>query len=63
MKKIDLSGKNISELKEMIVGLRKEQFNIRFQISAGNVENVSKIRFIKKDIARIKTKINSNSVN
>ena len=63
MKKIDLSGKNISELKEMIVGLRKEQFNIRFQISAGNVENVSKIIFIKKDIARIKTKINSNSIN
>ena len=63
MKKIDLSGKTISELKEMIVGLRKEQFNIRFQVSAGNVENISKIKFIRKDIARIKTKINSNSVN
>lgn len=63
MKKIDLAGKNVSELKDMIVSLRKEQFNIRFQISAGNLENISKMRFIRKDIARIKTKINSENLN
>ena len=43
------------QLREEIAGLRKEQFNLRFQRANGQVENTGRIRVLRRDIARIQT--------
>jgi large subunit ribosomal protein L29 len=61
MKAEDLKGKSTDELKKMVLDLRKEQFNTRFQLSGGQLENISQIKKIRRNIARIKTIINQQS--
>jgi len=39
----------------MLVDMRKEQFNLRFQKSGGQLENTAQMRKVRRDIARIKT--------
>ena len=58
MKKEDLKGKSQDELKKMLLEQRKEQFNLRFQASGGQLSNTSQMRKIRRDIARIKTLMN-----
>jgi large subunit ribosomal protein L29 len=55
MKAEDLRTKSADELKESLVGLRKEQFNLRFQQASGQLENTARVRQVRRDIARIKT--------
>lgn len=55
MKTADLRSKSADELKQQLLDLRKEQFNFRFQKSTGQLENASRIRIVRRDIARIKT--------
>ena len=43
------------QLKDEVLKLKKEQFNLRFQRASGQVENTSRIRQIRRDIARLKT--------
>ena len=54
---IDLKQKTEDELKTELVKLKKEQFNLRFQKSSGQLENSSKILQVRRDIARIHTAI------
>jgi large subunit ribosomal protein L29 len=42
-------------LQDSLVGLRKEQFNLRFQQASGQLENTARVRQVRRDIARIKT--------
>jgi large subunit ribosomal protein L29 len=51
----ELRAKSGDELKEMLLGLRKEQFNLRFQRATGQLESTNRIRAVRRDIARIKT--------
>jgi len=51
----DLRGKSPDELKDRLLGLRKEQFNLRFQKASGQLENTARVRQVRRDIARIKT--------
>jgi large subunit ribosomal protein L29 len=51
----DLRGKSPDELKDTLLGLRKEQFNLRFQKASGQLENTARVRQVRRDIARIKT--------
>ena len=51
----DLKQKTEDELKAELVKLKKEQFNLRFQKSSGQLENSSKILQVRRDIARIYT--------
>lgn len=51
----DLKQKTEDELKAELVKLKKEQFNLRFQKSSGQLENSSKIMSVRRDIARILT--------
>ena len=51
----DLKVKTNDELKEQIKLLRKEQFNLRFQVSNGQNENPARFKQIRKEIACIKT--------
>jgi large subunit ribosomal protein L29 len=51
----EFRAKSSDELKEMLLGLRKEQFNLRFQRATGQLESTNRIRVVRRDIARIKT--------
>ena len=55
----DLKTKTTDELKEQLKLLRKEQFNLRFQVSNGQNENPARFRLIRKEIACIKTILNN----
>jgi len=50
-----LRAKTPDELKTQLVELKKEQFNLRFQTAGGQVENPSRARVVRREIARIKT--------
>lgn len=60
MKQDELKGKTQDELKEMVGYLKKELFNLRFQKAAGELSNTSRFNEVKKNIARIKTFMNTN---
>ena len=58
MKTADLRAKSPDELQHSLLDLRKEQFNFRFQKTTGKIENTSRIRVVRRDIAKIKTLLN-----
>jgi large subunit ribosomal protein L29 len=43
------------QLKDQLLSLKKEQFNLRFQAATGQLEKTHRVNQIRKDIARIKT--------
>ncbi len=57
------SKNRLSDLKAMsddqrdaeVLNLKKEQFNLRFQRATGQLENTSRVRVVRRDIARLKT--------
>ena len=51
----DVRAKTPDELQTMLLDLRKEQFNLRFQRATGQLEATGRIRTVRRDIARIKT--------
>jgi large subunit ribosomal protein L29 len=55
MKASDLRTKTADELKDSLMDLRKEQFNLRFQKASGQLENTARARQVRRDIARVKT--------
>jgi ribosomal protein L29 len=57
MKFIDLKEKNETQLKASLVELREQERKIRFSISNNQQKNVKELRVIKKQIARVETKL------
>ncbi|MCA3271366.1 MAG: 50S ribosomal protein L29 [Roseomonas sp.] len=57
----DVRAKSADELNTMLLDLRKEQFNLRFQRATGQLEALSRIRQVRRDIARVKTIIGERS--
>lgn len=55
MKAVDVRAKSADELKDELLSLRKEAFNLRFQRASGQLENTARVRQVRRDIARIKT--------
>ena len=51
----DIRTRTPDELTTMLLDLRKEQFNLRFQRATGQQENTSRVRVVRRDIARLKT--------
>ena len=51
----DIRAKTPDELQTMLLDLRKEQFNLRFQRATGQLEATGRIKTVRRDIARIKT--------
>ena len=51
----DVRAKSDDELKAMVLDLRKEQFNLRFQRATGQLDNTGRVREVRRDIARVKT--------
>ena len=54
-KPADIRAKGGDNLPTMLLDLRKEQFNLRFQRATGQTEGVGRVREVRRDIARIKT--------
>jgi len=52
---VDVRGKSPDELKTRLLDLLKAQFNLRFQRATGQLEAVSRIKVVRRDIARVKT--------
>jgi len=51
----DVRAKTPDELSTMLLDLRKEQFNLRFQRAGGQQEGIGRIRTVRRQIARVKT--------
>ena len=60
MKTLELKKKSAGELKEMLHILEEEHFNLRVQKAMGQLQNSSRIRLVRKDIARINTFLTAN---
>jgi large subunit ribosomal protein L29 len=58
MNATELKEKTPDQLNEMLADLKKEAFNLRFQATTNQLENTSRMRSVKKDVARVKTIIN-----
>lgn len=59
MKAIETQGKTPDQLTDMVLTLKKELFNLRFQAASGELANTSRFRQVRRDIARIKTAMNA----
>jgi large subunit ribosomal protein L29 len=55
MKIADIRAKTVDQLKDDLNNLRKERFNLRFQKASGQLENITRIRVVRRDIAKIMT--------
>ena len=57
----DLKTKSAAELNVELVAAKKELFNLRFQNATNQLENTSRIKDVRKNIARIQTEIAENA--
>lgn len=57
----EVRAKSDDELKDSLIDLKKEQFNLRFQRATGQVENTARVRELRRSIARIKTVMNERT--
>jgi large subunit ribosomal protein L29 len=51
----DLRHMTVDQLDDELLKLKKERFNLRFQRATGQLENTSRVREVRRDIARIRT--------
>ncbi len=51
----DLASLSPDQLSDELLNLKKEQFNLRFQGATGQLENVARVREVRRDIARVRT--------
>jgi large subunit ribosomal protein L29 len=51
----DFKAMSDDQLSEELLKLKKEQFNLRFQRATGQLENTSRVRVVRRDVARVKT--------
>ncbi|EJF77114.1 50S ribosomal protein L29 [Candidatus Bartonella washoeensis Sb944nv] len=66
MRAKELRAQTLDQMKDELVKLKKEQFNLRFQKATGQLEKAARVRQVRRDIARVKTflrqKINESKV-
>ena len=63
MPKTDLHNKTVDELEAMLNTFMKESMNLRFQKSMGQLEKPSRVKVVRKEIARINTLLNIKKEN
>ena len=61
MKASELREKTVTDLNDLLLELRKEQFNLRMQNATGQLNQVDQFGKIRVDVARIKTTLNEKS--
>lgn len=57
----DVRAKTPDELKDQLLDLKKEQFNLRFQRATQQLESTGRVRLVRREIARIKTILTEKS--
>ncbi len=55
MNAAELRDKTPDQLRDDLIRLKKEAFNLRFQQATGQMENTARIRVIRRNVARVKT--------
>lgn len=58
MKAKDVRAMDDAALEKELLGLHQEQFNLRMQRATGQMANSSRMKAVRRDIARIKTIMN-----
>jgi len=61
MDAVEMRDKSPEQLREHLLALKKEQFNLRFQAATGQLENPARIRVVRRDVARVKTVLNEKA--
>jgi large subunit ribosomal protein L29 len=61
MKAADLRAKTPDQLREQLVQLKKEAFNLRFQKATGQLEGTARMSAVRRDAARVKTILNEKA--
>ena len=61
MKAQELKTQTPDQLRDELVALKKEAFNLRFQQATVQLENTARMRAVRKDVARIKTVLNQKA--
>ena len=59
----ELKAKTVEQLNEELVGAKKELFNLRFQNATNQLDNTSRIKDVRRNIARIQTVITEKKAN
>ena len=57
----ELRAKTPDQLRDDLVALKKESFNLRFQQATGQLENTARMRAVRRDTARVKTILNEKA--
>jgi large subunit ribosomal protein L29 len=57
----DLREKTPDQLREELVSLKKEAFNLRFQQATGQLENTARVREVRRGVARVQTVLNEKA--
>ena len=57
----ELKTKTPDQLRDQLVALKKEAFNLRFQQATGQLENTARMRAVRRDAARVKTVLNQKA--
>jgi len=63
MKTADVRVMTVDQIDDEVLKLKKEQFNLRFQRATGQLENTSRVRQVRRDIARLKTVVRQKKAN
>ncbi|AGT10238.1 50S ribosomal protein L29 [Paracoccus aminophilus] len=61
MKAQELTSKTPEQLREQLIALKKEAFNLRFQQATGQLESTARMRAVRRDVARVKTILNQKA--
>jgi large subunit ribosomal protein L29 len=61
MNATELQAKTPDQLRDSLVALKKEAFNLRFQQATGQLENTARMRAVRRDVARTKTVLNQKA--
>jgi len=61
MKAEDLRAQTPDQLRDQLVALKKEAFNLRFQQATGQLENTARMRAVRRDVARVRTILNEKA--
>jgi large subunit ribosomal protein L29 len=57
----ELHSKTPDQLRDSLVALKKEAFNLRFQAATNQLENTARVKAVRRDAARVKTVLNQKA--
>ncbi len=57
----ELRNKTPDQLRDELIALKKEAFNLRFQQATGQLENTARMRIVRRNVARVQTVLNEKA--